>query len=115
MILFPQLEPIFLRMQSEKLWSIASDIRTADGVQFHCPKCFYEEGRTLIGVHQVLCWAPHVPQSIRPTPGRWNIVGKGPIDLSLVAASSSVLLLGGCNAHFHVTKGKVTNCDQPEW
>ena len=79
----------------------------ADGLLFLCPKCF-KANKGPVGTHSVLCWKPHVPQTMSPKPGRWNITGTGFHDLSLVAGSSSVKLMGGCNWHGHVTKGEVT-------
>jgi hypothetical protein len=42
-----------------------------------------------------------------PTPGRWDFQGTGLQDLTLVAGSSSVLLTGGCRAHFFVRDGEI--------
>lgn len=80
----------------------------ADGIKFLCPKCFRENGGA-IGTHAVICWAPHVPQDTRPTPGRWEMHGTSFDDLTLVAGSSSVLLKGGCNAHFFVRDGVIVD------
>jgi hypothetical protein len=55
----------------------------------------------------VLCWQPHVPQTIHPIPGRWRFVGTGYDDLSLVAGSSSIALKSGCKAHFFVRDGNI--------
>lgn len=77
----------------------------ADGIWFLCPKCFSERGK--IGCHSVICWSPKVPGNIEPSPGRWNLVGTGYNDLSLIANPTSVKLEGGCNAHFTVSNGQV--------
>ena len=80
-----------------------------DGIMFLCPKCFAENGGPR-GTHVVICWRPRVPPDVDPKPGRWEIVGSSFDDLSLVAGSSSVLLRGGCNAHFFIEKGAVRMC-----
>lgn len=107
------LEPSFLVIEEPgKTHRKVDEIAGADGVVFLCPKCFKVNGgprRT----HQVLCWAMHVPvdgpNAERPGPGRWALVGTGYDDLTLRNGSSSVLLQGGCGAHFHVTNGEVTD------
>ena len=101
-----ELDAKFLKREDSHMFHITEQIVGADGVMFLCPKCFlgHPDG---IGVHSVICWSPSVPQDTSPQPGRWNLVGTGIDDLSLVAGSSSVLLRGGCNAHFHVTNGKI--------
>lgn len=81
-------------------------IAEADGVQFQCPKCWTTNGGP-IGTHYVLCWRPRVPQSEPPTPGRWEMQGTGLDDLTLVAGSSSVAIVGGCAAHFFVRNGAI--------
>lgn len=78
----------------------------ADGIMFKCPKCFAEKGR-LEGVHMVICWTPVVPPNISPKPGRWSFYGTSFDNLSLRAGSSSILLSGGCNAHFFITNGEI--------
>jgi len=80
----------------------------ANGIIFLCPKCWTKNGGPR-GTHSVICWAPPVPQSIGPKPGRWAMVGTGYDDLTLVAGSSSVLLTGGCAAHFFVTNGAIVD------
>lgn len=78
-------------------------IGEAQGVDFMCPKCVNGHG------HHVICWSPAVPDHAQPGPGRWRLEGTGLEDLSLVgAAQSSVQLMAGCMAHFHVTNGEVT-------
>jgi hypothetical protein len=107
-----ELDPVLLRMVSEKQTAIASDLRTADGIMFLCPKCFRDAGFTAAGVHRIKCWRPHVPQSMPPVPGRWEMMGSGLVGLSLVnpGRASSVLLTSGCKAHFHITNGIVKWC-----
>lgn len=78
----------------------------ADGMRFNCPKCWLAKG-TDVGVHSVICWKPHVPQTVSPKPGRWNMVGTSFGNVTLVAGSSSVQLLSGCRAHFFIRSGRV--------
>lgn len=78
----------------------------ADGVMFLCPKCFEVNGGS-VGTHSVICWRPRVPQTWNPKPGRWEFEGSSLDDLTLVAGSSSVLLTGGCEAHFYVRRGHI--------
>jgi hypothetical protein len=104
-------------LHPEFLWhkevpeSTEISIDNADGVLFLCPEC---TKRKLAGenihVHSVICWNPSVPQSITPNPGRWSMEGTGFDDLTLVNGSSSVLLTGGCNAHFWVRNGEIIFC-----
>jgi len=51
-----------------------------------------------------------VPQTWPPVPGRWEMLGTGLADLTLVASSSSVLLTEGCRAHFYVQGGQIVMC-----
>lgn len=102
------LEPRALKIVDEKLWQDCP-FEEADGVQFLCPKCFRINGGR-VGTHQVLCWKPHVPQTVNPVPGRWSWVGTSFENLTLVAASSSVRLTAGCMWHGHITNGEVTDC-----
>lgn len=104
-----ELEPQFLRVLDPKTFQMQDEIEGADGIWFLCPKCFIANGGR-VGTHMVLCWSPKVPQTINPIPGRWNLVGTGFHDLSLVAGSSSVLLIGGCAWHGFVTNGEVSTC-----
>lgn len=102
-----ELDPTFLIREDDKSFRMTDDIGKADGVEFLCPVCFKANGGS-VGTHAIICWAPHVPQTTSPTPGRWNLVGTGYHDLSLVAGSSSVLLhTAPCAAHFFVTDGEI--------
>jgi hypothetical protein len=87
-------------------WEVVDRIADADGVGFLCPKCFKTNGGR-VGTHAVVCWRPRVPPDVDPKPGRWEFVGTGLDDLTLVAGSSSVLLSGPCGAHFHVRGGAI--------
>lgn len=100
------LKPQFLRVKDERSFEYVDSINDADGVMFLCPTCFAKNGGS-VGTHSVICWQPHVPQTIHPIPGRWKFVGTGYDDLSLVAGSSSIALRGDCNAHFFVRDGKI--------
>lgn len=98
------------RIDDTHFRSDVESLAEADGVQFLCPKCM-ETNPDGIGVHSIICWSPNVSQTTQPTPGRWNLVGTGLHDLSLVAGSSSVLLPGeGCGAHFFIRNGMIENC-----
>ncbi len=101
-----KLEPEFLKLQSANSFRRGISMAGTDGIWFLCPKCFQANGGP-VGTHHVLCWRPHVPQSIKPGPGRWEWTGTSFDDLSLVAGSSSILLLSGCKAHFFVTNGEI--------
>ena len=99
-----ELEPVFLKRESDTTFREVDSIEEADGIQFLCPACYQKEGGNK-GVHSVVCWSPRVPQTTSPKPGRWNLVGTGFDDLSLVAGSSSILL--GC-WHGFIRDGEVT-------
>jgi hypothetical protein len=101
------LSPQFLKHVDDTHFHRVDSIAEADGLLFLCPKCFVANGGK-IGTHSVICWTPSVPQTVKPIPGRWNLVGTSFDDLSLVAGSSSVKLEGGCQWHGFVTNGQVT-------
>ena len=103
-----ELEPKFLKLVHPKEWHNVETIAEADGIRFLCPKCFTENSGPM-GTHSVICWQPTVPAEVRPAPGRWQFLGNGYRDLSLVAGSSSVQLNGGCQAHFFVENGAIRN------
>lgn len=109
MLKLADLEPKFLKILDDRTEQMQDEIAGADGLWFLCPKCFTaNKGR--VGTHGVICWRPHVPQTRSPRPGRWEFTGTGFNDLSLVAGSSSVKLMGGCEWHGFVTNGEVTTC-----
>ena len=83
-------------------------LEQADALMFLCPKCFAENGGPR-GTHRVICNRPRVPlrEGTYVGPGRWEFMSSTIDDLSLVAGSSSVQLLGGCNAHFFVRNGAI--------
>lgn len=104
------LEPQFLRRDDDHHFTFVGDVSEADGVEFICPKCFADNGMKRAGVHGVICWEPSVPQTTTPTPGRWEMLGTGFHDLTLRAGSSSILLQGGCGAHFFIENGNIRMC-----
>ena len=104
------LEPQFLRRTDDTHFQNVDAIGDADGIVFICPKCFADNGMKRPGVHSVICWDPSVPQTTHLKPGRWAMLGTGFEDLTLRAGSSSVLLTGGCNAHFFVENGQIRMC-----
>jgi hypothetical protein len=102
-----QLDARLLKIIDERSWRHEGvSLEESDGVMFLCPKCFTANSGP-IGTHSVICWRPHVPQTITPKPGRWSFHGSSLADLTLVAGSSSILLTGGCNAHFYVRNGQI--------
>ena len=103
------LDAKFLKRDDSHHFRFVDALAEADGIEFLCPKCFKENGGP-VGTHAVICWSPSVPQDTLPTPGRWEMRGSGLADLTLVAGSSSVLLQGGCNAHFFVRDGVIVDC-----
>lgn len=111
------LEPEFLRYEGALDPVAFRRIETmegANGIIFICPKCFHANGFVRPGVHSVVCWAPGVPIGIGLTdPGRWEMKGTSFADLTLVASSSSILLLAGCCAHFFITNGAIIGCGAP--
>ena len=113
-----ELEPQFYKRLDDKLSQQVDSITEADGIRFLCPVCWKKNGGP-VGTHAILCWNPSVPQTTTPKGGRWNLVGTGYHDLSLVAGSSSVLIHGseeekakGIVEHWHgfVQNGEVTHC-----
>jgi hypothetical protein len=85
-------------------------IGQADGIRMLCPKCYDDPPVGPVGTHSLICWSPKISQDHVPRPGRWNLVGTSIDDLTLVAGSSSVLLQGGCDAHFFVRNGRAVPC-----
>lgn len=104
-----ELEPEFLKWlgpEHPESCQIIEGPEQADGLWFLCPLCFLVNGGP-VGTHGIKCWKPHVPQTVSPTPGRWNQTGTGFHDLSLVASSSSIQLTDGCRWHGYVQNGEV--------
>lgn len=110
MVKLTDLQPTFLKHEPKDGQNIIIrdvTIAEADGILFLCPKC-YTENPGAARIHSVRCWSPKISKTVDPSPGRWALVGTGFHDLSLEATPArSVLLDGGCNAHFLVTNGEV--------
>ena len=106
-----QLEAEFAKLTKEdgSAWQVVENINEADGVSFLCPTCF-KKNNGPGGTHMIMCWQPHVPQTVNPVPGRWKFLGTGLDDLELRAGSSSVALITGCKAHFFVRNGEIIEC-----
>jgi hypothetical protein len=100
-----ELEAVFLKIVDANTMQAVDRIEDADGVRFACPKCYVDAGRSLEGVHGILCWSPKVGLEIPPGPGRWSMQGTGLGDLTLVAGSSSVQVTSGCMWHGFVRNG----------
>jgi hypothetical protein len=106
------LEPAFVKCESELMSRDVQSIQEADGVRFLCPVC-WEKNKGPIGTHAVICWKPTVPLSRPPGPGRWGLEGTGLHDLTLVAQQSSVLIKepdGTMHLHCHIQDGEVIPC-----
>ena len=99
------LEPQFLLLESPGSYQHVGTIAEADGVLFLCPVCFRSNGGE-VGTHSVICWAPKVPLTESPGPGRWRFSGTGYADLTL-APSISLPGDDGCRAHFFVRNGQI--------
>ena len=89
------------------------NLAAAHGVWFLCPKCYLANNGP-IGTHRVICWFyGRVTDDVEPKPGRWLPGPKstGLDNLTFVphVLSNSVLLTGGCHAHFFVTDGRCTS------
>jgi hypothetical protein len=104
----------FVRLHGiEGGYQVEPTIESADGILFVCPLCHlaardehYDPNVGVRGVHSVLCWRPRVPAGIEPGPGRWEFQGSGIRDVTLVAGSSSIKLLVGCEWHGYVRNGE---------
>lgn len=102
------LDPSFIKIvpgsDGKKLRTDAT-FEDADGIMFGCPKCFRDNGNSMVGTHRVICWKPHVPKTVTPGPGRWDWQGTGLHDMTLVAGSSSILFRDGCKWHGFIRGG----------
>jgi hypothetical protein len=101
-----ELDGRFLKRIDGTHFCAVGGIEDADGLEFLCPICFVANAGP-IGTHSVICWRPRVPLDEMPGPGRWEFQGTSLADLTLVAGSSSILLTGGCKAHFFVRAGEI--------
>lgn len=83
----------------------------ADGIVFLCPVCYALSLQKPDKVHSVVCWfTGKVPPELTPKPGRWNPSGTGYNDLTFVEPGpTSILIKGGCDAHFFIRNGEVIN------
>lgn len=109
------LEPEFLRYQlradGHVMLPDAKGIHDAQGITFLCPHCVRALGGHR-GAHSVICWSRSrgVPETAKPGPGRWSLVGTGFDDLSLMSeppfGARSIDLTSSCGAHFFVTNGE---------
>lgn len=106
-----QLEAKLIKVIDEYSHKPVDTVAEADGVSFLCPVCFAANGNSKIGTHTGICWfRGRVSDSRMPGPGRWNPTGTIIDDLSFVGPGpKSVQIIGGCNAHFHVTNGQIEN------
>lgn len=111
-----ELEPKFLKRESDTLFHMVDTLGEADGLRFLCPVC-WKANKGPVGTHGIMCWSPSVPLTTPPVPGRWSMVGTGFHDLSLVAGSSSILIHASEREkakgilehwHGHITDGEVT-------
>lgn len=113
-IALTDLEPQWLVWEGDKIFRRVSTKSEAGGLMFACPLCYVAKGNRLAGVHSIICWSRSAgtPDDADPKPGRWRMDGLGFGDLTLNAdppgTARSVLLLGGCEAHFFITDGRVT-------
>lgn len=104
-----ELEPTFVKRESNTEFWEDVPIAEADGVMFLCPKCFQAKGGR-IGTHMVLCWKPSVPKEMKPGPGRWTFQGTGFADLTLNPSVNLDVNDGSpCKWHGFVRNGEVTN------
>lgn len=81
----------------------------AQGISFLCPQCF-KNNNGPVGTHTIICWFTDrgVPDNETPGPGRWSPSGTSYADLSFVGPqSASILIQGGCNAHFFIRNGAI--------
>jgi hypothetical protein len=103
------LEPQFLRIENPTTYAHVDDIHQAQGVCFLCPVCF-KKNNGPVGTHSIICWftGRGVPDGLHPVPGRWNAQGTGYHDLTFAGpGAASILLQGGCNAHFFIRNGEI--------
>jgi hypothetical protein len=102
-----ELEPEFLKCEEDGRSLRYVTIAEADGIIFLCPVCF-TANKGNVGTHAIICWRPHIAQTVSPGPGRWQFSGSGLADLTLVAGSSSIFLTTAqCRAHFFIRSGEI--------
>ena len=111
-----ELQAEFLKIEGDG-FRIIQNFADADGVMFLCPVCF-EKNHGEVGTESMICWQPHIPQTVNPAPGRWKFHGTSIDDLTFDngkdekgnTRASSVQVNGGCNAHYHVRNGQIEIC-----
>jgi len=108
-----ELKPQFVKyepVEGRHGWRYTDDLAAADGIKYLCPKCWIANSGP-VGTHMIIsCQPGKVPDDFLG-PGRWHLRGTSYDDLSLVGVTSdSVLLLGGCGAHFFVRAGQIEMC-----
>ncbi len=108
------LDPSFLKRDPDGGYRTVDSIIGADGIMFLCPVCFIRN-KGAVGTHSMICWQPHVPDTVYPKPGRWKFHGTDysnlTLDNSAEKKSSSVKIEGSFNSHFHITNGNVDLCN----
>ena len=100
-------------------WLVAADTtfrhdfarqRPAQVIGLHhlCPKCWMTNGGET-GTHGIHFLTPDAPATMRPLPGRWVLEGDDFGELTAIGATSdSILVEGGCEAHYFLKDGEVT-------
>lgn len=101
-----ELDARFLRIVDATHRRVVDALTDADGVIFLCPKCYAANGGS-VGTYSIICWKPGVAPEHLPGPARWPMTGASLADLTL---SPSVLIIGGCAAHFFVRGGAIEMC-----
>lgn len=97
---YADIHQAWCRSRSAKIYDPVGSLAEADGIRFSCPQC--GDGC------QILIWTPQAHPGIsHPESGRWEMLGSGADDLTLVASSSSVQV-DACGAHFFIRDGLVT-------
>ena len=99
-----ELEPYWLKIIDHNTFACRDvPMAEAQGFAFLCPKCLVEnKGKT--GTHSIYVWRTGVPQTISPSPGRWEWSGAG---FESVTLNGSVRVVGGCASHFNVISGQI--------
>lgn len=110
---------VFLRVNEDGTWRRDVPLAEAQGCSFTCPVCMRKDGA--VGAHGIVCWFRNPPDGkpvgdeLPPGPGRWWLEGTGVADLTFnygePRMAKSVLMLGGCKAHFYVDKGRCVDAD----
>lgn len=81
----------------------------ADGIQFLCPKCYFQNGGP-VGTHTVAVYfrgrgaPPHIGKDSNGQPARWDVMGNDFLDLTL---APSIWIKSGCGWHGYIEHGAV--------